>query len=186
MQKIFSKAAATLGTAVLVTGSAAGAATAENRPSAPAAEQGRTSTTTHCAYVLDRLRPGETSSRILRKGCAPSKKELDGAMGTTADTLLLVMYEDANYGGSTKAWYGKYGPCDSEGYGIRDLETTLWNINDKISSWKIGHSRCNYVNMWENASYGGRHAAWKYYTAVPYVGDQLNDRISSVHVHYEP
>ncbi|TDC39461.1 hypothetical protein E1281_38705 [Actinomadura sp. KC345] len=123
---------------------------------------------------------------MLRQGCASSKQELDGTVGAAADTLLLVVYADANYGGLTKYWYGAYGPCDTEGYGIRNLETTFNNINDKISSWSGGHSRCNYVNMWEHAVYQGRHAAWHNYTRVPNVGARMNDRISSIQVHYEP
>ncbi|NKZ03767.1 hypothetical protein [Actinomadura latina] len=192
MNGAVSKAAVVLGAAALLSGAGAGTATAAGRPSErPAATDGKAVTAgraaaTHCAYVLDRMRPGETSSRVLRQGCAPSEKEARGAVGAAADTLLLVMYADANYGGLTKSWYGKYGPCDTEGYGIRNLETTFWNINDKISSWSAGHHSCNYVNMWEDAVYQGRHAAWHNYSRVPYVGSAMNDRVSSVNVHYEP
>ncbi|WP_103342316.1 hypothetical protein [Amycolatopsis sp. CA-126428] len=166
-----------------------GAALLFAAPVPAAAATSEPATGNHCAYLLDRLRPGETASRVLSQSCGPSREETAAALGVAADTLLLTIYEDAGYGGDTVTWYGKYGPCDTAGYSIRDLETQnpfLTNMNDKISSWTAGHSRCNYVNFYEHAVYGGRHQAWHNWTAVSYVGDYINDRTSSINVHYEP
>jgi hypothetical protein len=139
-----------------------------------------------CGAVLDHLHEGQTSSKVLRQDCASSRQSLESELGTNAQTLLMVLYEDANYGGSAKYWYGAFGPCDSEGYGIRDLQQTIFNFNDRISSWQIGSSSCSGVYMYTNAVYSGQLAYWHWWSQVPYVGDAMNDRISSIHISYEP
>ncbi|MFG1943901.1 hypothetical protein [Nonomuraea sp. NPDC048826] len=55
-----------------------------------------------------------------------------------AATLLLEAADHANQGLPRYRWWGYAGPCDTAGYGIRDL------------------------------------------------GDAWNDRVSSMHIHYEP
>ncbi|GIG93260.1 hypothetical protein [Plantactinospora endophytica] len=37
-----------------------------------------------------------------------------------------------------------------------------------------------------DADYSGGHACWHWYSQVPYVGDYVNDKIFSIHIHYAP
>jgi len=170
--------------AVVVPAGAAGAA--GPAPSAAGGDAGQV-----CGVLLDDLAPGQDESDVLREGCADTQAELEqDVLRTAANTHLMTVYEHADYGGAARVWYGAYGPCDSEGYGIKDLSTYPWpgqvNMNDKISSWRIGASSCSAVYMYENAYYGGRSGYWHWWNQVGYVGDALNDRISSIFIHYQP
>jgi hypothetical protein len=156
--------------------------------SAPVAAAGRSpsgpsASTRQCGYVLDRIKPGETSSDVLRQACSSSEDALVSELGVQSNTLLIALYSDANYGGFVYNFWGAFGPCDSAGYGIRNL---AGEFNDRISSWQIGSSSCSGVYMYTDAFYSGQMAYWHWYTQVPYVGDAMNDRISSIHINYEP
>jgi hypothetical protein len=155
----------------------------------PAAAAAKPAGERFCGYVIDRLQKHEDSSRMLRQDCASSKKALEGELGVAADTLLLILYEHANFNtdGLVKYWYGAYGPCDSEGYGIRNISTFFFDINDKISSWQRGAASCSAVYMYPHSEYRGSPSGyWHWYYQVPYVGDDLNDKISSIHINYQP
>ncbi|WP_043633321.1 hypothetical protein [Nonomuraea candida] len=143
-----------------------------------------------CSVLLAPIRPGETFSRVLKEACADTIEQADqaavGAARTSAQaasTLLLEAADNINQGLPRYRWWGSAGPCDTAGYGIRDLGV-MWN--DRISSWRQGHSRCNYLNVWEHNSYQGAKTYWHNWTQVNYVGNAWNDRISSMHIHYEP
>ncbi|MFI6709096.1 hypothetical protein ACIBF7_21850 [Nonomuraea sp. NPDC050478] len=144
--------------------------------------------TRSCSVLLEPIKPGETFSRVVKEVCADTIEKADqaalGGTRTAAEaTLLLEAADNINQGLPRYRWWGYSGPCDTAGYGIRDLGV-MWN--DRISSWRQGHSRCNYLNVWEHNSYQGAKRYWHNWTKVDYVGDAWNDRISSMHIHYEP
>ncbi|WP_433518935.1 hypothetical protein ACQP2T_27540 [Nonomuraea sp. CA-143628] len=138
--------------------------------------------TRYCSVLLDPIKPGEKFSRVVREACADTEEAAAKSAGTTASTLLLQLATDINMGGTVKNWNGTAGPCDTAGYGIRNLG----DFNDTMSSWRQGHSRCNYVNVWTDEAYQGKHTYWHNWTQVNYVGADFNDQITSIHVHYEP
>lgn len=167
--------AAALAAGVAVTAGGAAMAAPRDEPNAKR----------YCAYLLDKIRPGETFSRIRGQSCAPTMRAAKAGAGVSAaSTLLMQLAENANMGGTVKSWSGSQGPCDTAGYGIRNLDDL--DFNDTISSFTTNNSRCNYVNMWTDAAYQGKHAYWYGWTRVDYVGDAVNDQVSSIHVHYEP
>lgn len=144
--------------------------------------------TRHCGVLLAKVRPGETSSKVLKEACSSSQAGMAKALGVQEDVILLSLFKDADFQGDAKNWLGADGPCDSAGYAIPNLHTTLpWNsFDDSISSWYQGTAFCNYVNFWSDPYYSGKHVAWPHYTSVSYVGDYINDQTSSISVHYEP
>ena len=135
----------------------------------------------HCVILLDRLHPGEETSRVLKKTCAdrPDAPALRAASGL--GTLLIIVYQDIRYGGASTAIEGRYGPCDQEGYGIRDLGS--WR--NRLSSFKA-FNWCNFVAAWDNINYGGAYlgdwhsAASDSRLNVDWVGSNANDRIESM------
>ncbi|MGI5270241.1 hypothetical protein ACQEUU_13900 [Nonomuraea sp. CA-218870] len=155
---------------------------------APAAASTNTAPARSCSVLLEPIQPGEKFSRVVKEVCADTIEKADlaalGGTRTAAEaTLLLEAADNINQGLPRYRWWGYAGPCDTAGYGIRDLGVS-WN--DRISSWRQGHSRCNYLNVWENNSYQGAKTYWHNWTKVDYVGAAWNDRISSMHIHYEP
>jgi hypothetical protein len=133
----------------------------------------------HCAVVLDKLRPGQSTSRVLSRTCAD---RADAPVLTTAaatSTLLLVLYEHINYGGASTKIYGSYGPCDAEGYGVSALVSSWRN---RVSSLK-GFNYCNVVEIYNGISYaeflasrgaGGSRLDWDW------VGSYANDKTDSI------
>lgn len=125
-----------------------------------------------CVAVVAPLRPGERVSEVESYQCASKDHPLAEPAGRT---LIMTWYNDDQYrggGGSTRV-YGRYGPCDSEGYGINYVGKD-WN--DKITSFKVWN-RCTYTRAYTDANYGGKCQA--YVGNVPNVGRTLNDHISS-------
>jgi len=133
----------------------------------------------HCAVVLDKLRPGQSSSRVLSQACADRADASALTTAAASSTLLLVLYEHVNFGGASTKIYGAYGPCDAEGYGIRDLGS--WR--NKLSSLK-GFNWCNVVDLYDNINYGGAFLAGFGSCCdrldVPWVSSYANDRTDSI------
>jgi hypothetical protein len=124
----------------------------------------------NCQIVLDKLQPGETTSKVLSSQCTTANQPL---VAPAASALLMTWYVNISYGGDSTTIYGKAGPCDSAGYGIGYVGDA-WN--DTISSFKVWNN-CNYTSAFANKNYGG--ACQKYNANVPFVGSALNDEISS-------
>jgi hypothetical protein len=136
----------------------------------------------YCAVVLAALKPGETVSNILRRGCSSTPEGLRSV--TAGSTFLFSGCEHRDYGSPCFNWSGANGPCRTASYSIVNLANEGWN--DRISSWVVQDSSCSAVKMWEHAAFGGRSAFWHWYTRVPYIGDTLNDRVSSMTLAYQP
>jgi hypothetical protein len=136
-----------------------------------------------CVIVVDKVRPGEQTSHVLRSECASSPTGKAALQRSVSDeTLLMIGYEDADYNtttGDSFGWYGSAGPCDLEGYGIRNIGDD-WN--DKLSSFRT-YGNCEEVNLFEHERYNlfqdGRRGF--YVGDTSYVGF-MNDLTTSIHV----
>lgn len=131
----------------------------------------------HCKVVIDKLRPGETTSRVKSSECVQG----DQAPAALASEIpIITYYEHINWTGSSKTVYGSAGPCDASGYAISDVGdwwSGWWNRN--ISSWRYGNN-CYYQNAYTGLSRTGTCA--HYHGNVGYPGASMNDRISSFRV----
>ena len=133
----------------------------------------------HCVVVLDKLRPGQTSSRVISQTCADRADAPALTMAAATSTLLLVLYEHVNYGGASTRITGAYGPCDAEGYGVSALVSSWRN---RVSSLK-GFNYCNVVEIYNGINYaeflasrgaGGSRLDWDW------VGSYANDKTDSI------
>ena len=133
----------------------------------------------HCVVVLDKLRPGQTTSRVLSQTCADRTDAPALTKAAAASTLLLVLYEHVTYGGASTRITGAYGPCDAEGYGVSALVSSWRN---RVSSLK-GFNYCNVVEIYNGINYaeflalrgaGGSRLDWDW------VGSYANDKTDSI------
>src|SRR5205807_1322823 len=67
-----------------------------------------------CVVVLDKLKPGQKVSNVVSRTCGTAAQ----VKAPNATVLLGEFWYDANYGGNSTQYYGRYGPCDADGYGI--------------------------------------------------------------------
>ncbi|MGP4027456.1 hypothetical protein [Actinomadura sp. 3N407] len=132
--------------------------------------------TRHCRIVLDRLQPGEKFSRVISRTCSDNQADL----GINARVDLMTWYEHADYGGSSTTVKGDYGPCDQEGYGIRDTGIGGFEWRLIISSFKV-YNNCNWSQAYTNTNYGGTVNI--FYQNVRNVGSDMNDKIRSFIIH---
>ncbi|MFF6971211.1 MULTISPECIES: hypothetical protein [Streptomyces] len=103
-----------------------------------------------------------------------AKKGSFGA-ANQANYIRVILFEDANYGGSSYINYGP-GGCRDDGFwnGHHDNLSQV-NFNDRTSSLKTA-SNC-YVELFSAAYFQG---ARQFYTAdTSYVGNAMNDQASS-------
>ncbi len=128
---------------------------------------------THCLIVLDRLHPGEQSSRVLSRHCVQANQPLVAPAGSTH---LMRWWADAGYRGDFTDVDGSSGPCDSTGYGFNYVGDG-WN--DRISSFQV-FNNCTFTRAYSDADYGGVCQAYSGDTS--YVGYALNDAISSLRI----
>jgi hypothetical protein len=136
----------------------------------------------HCQVVLDKVRPGESSSRVLSSQCARAGQTL---VAPRASVPILTIYEHLNYGGRSKTFYGSAGPCDASGYAINDvggipLHPSWWRT--RVSSLYYGNN-CIYQNGYTGFNRTGTCAHYHHNTG--YVGASMNDRIVSFRVSSE-
>jgi hypothetical protein len=132
----------------------------------------------NCQIVLDKLRPGERSSRILSQQCVPAGQPLVAPQGRT---LLMTWYSNANLKGARTNVYGKYGPCDSSGYVISNTNqlgtTSYWGYY--ISSYRV-FSHCYWSTAFSDYA---EHGVCRVFAGnVNYVGYDLNDHVFSFHI----
>jgi hypothetical protein len=125
---------------------------------------------THCVITLH-----GADAPTARCGAAAETGE------ARAGTLLMSWYRDADYDGDTVDLRSTEGPCDAAGYGVSDIGEYLgWAWNDSVSSFRT-FGNCTVVQSFANNNYGG-----DFHTFIgdtPYVGDDWNDRISSILLH---
>jgi hypothetical protein len=144
-----------------------------------------------CRIVLEKIRPGESESRVYSRDCYDRQQEMLAAKKVEpfASTLLMTWYADINFGGRSTFIEGKDGPCDHSGYGIRNVDGWAGGWNDVISSFK-SWNHCNVTWGYTDINYGGLSQKWyNPYGAnsvdaleVSWVGTPENDKISSFRV----
>lgn len=130
----------------------------------------------HCVIVLDKIRPGETTSRVRAHECAVGKLPRIAA----SSTLLMTWYQYTSFGGESTRIEGYDGPCDSSGYGISDVGAGWWGgswWDNRISSFKV-YNHCNWTTYFTNVNYGGDGSASR--GSERDVGDLVDNRISSM------
>lgn len=133
-------------------------------------------TTRHCVILLDKIKPGEDTSRVRAKECAIGKKPEVAANSV----LLMTWYQLTKYGGESTYIEGG-AKCDSEGYGIRDVGAGMWDgpwWNNRISSFKV-YNNCDYTTLYNGYNYGGdRHKSYR--GNENDVGNYMDNRTSSL------
>ncbi|MER6442373.1 hypothetical protein ABT275_39575 [Streptomyces sp. NPDC001185] len=150
------------------------ALTGANSSTASAATAG-TREARNCVIVLDRLQPGETSSRVLSRTCTTDTGSAQAQPSSIQSTLLMTWYADANQSGASTQIRGSSGGCDASGYGIAYVGDD-WN--DRISSYKL-FGTCNTVDAYDTSNYGNEIYFCGICSAdnIPW---SANDRISSM------
>ena len=97
---------------------------------------------------------------------------------------MLKAWADINYGGSSvelrQSGMGGVANCDPDGYRWDSLPSG-WN--DRISSIR-GYHNCIYIRGYADSNTSGKCA--KYVADVAYVGDAMNDKISSLRTQSAP
>jgi hypothetical protein len=174
--------------AMSLTSVAALASPAAAAPSNPASAA-------HCAAVLDKVRPGESESRILRRACASTPEGARVALSAAtpgfaplAATALMTWFEHAEYsvagGGSSYTFYGNYGTCDGLGYSIPNITKAAGRFwHDRISSFKA-YGDCNLVTLYRGNDYteGGIFYRTQAQPHLDVPGGLMNDRADSLKV----
>lgn len=125
-----------------------------------------------CYIVLAKLKPGESTSRVVSSECITGNQRRT----TTAGTLLMTWYFDADFvtpaaGGIE----GEAGGCDFDGYRLSTIGLTM---SRNISSYKLWNN-CFWFKGWTNFNFTGSTPGWVAGTAKPYIGDLLNDNLRS-------
>jgi hypothetical protein len=124
----------------------------------------------HCVITLH-----AADAPIARCGAAAETR------AARAGTLLMTWYLDPDYTGDRTDIRSGEGPCDAAGHGVSDIGGYLgWNWNEAISSFRT-FSNCAVVEGFAGNNYSGDFRTWVGDT--PYLGDDWNDRISSLLVH---
>ncbi|MCX4582919.1 hypothetical protein [Streptomyces sp. NBC_01481] len=143
--------------------------------SAAAGTPGGAASETHCVIVVDKVKPGETVSKVVPRGCftgSESAARAEAAVPVAAaETHLMTWAEHADYGGAYTHIYGSAGPCDSAGYSFRP--GSWWS--SRLSSFLV-EGGCNKSYL------SGPRGNGSFDSDVPYVGDTLNDAVTYIKV----
>ncbi|MEU1534010.1 hypothetical protein [Streptomyces fagopyri] len=133
----------------------------------------------NCVIVLDKLQPGQTSSRVLSRSCTTGTASAQAQPSGIQSTLLMTWYADANQSGASTQIRGSSGGCDASGYGIAYVGDD-WN--DRISSYKL-FGTCNSIDAYDTSDYGNEIYFCGICSAdnIPW---SANDRISSMWVYH--
>jgi len=124
-----------------------------------------------CVTVVKKV-PGKNKTEVVSNQCSADPSSL---RRPTDSNLLVTFYADANYGIPFSEVRADDGPCDSEGYGLSDLD----DINDEIgiSSYIIG-SDCNEQIYYDDTDFDG--SASGHLNDNPWVGEPWNDNLLSM------
>ncbi|MFH8403159.1 hypothetical protein ACH4FX_00095 [Streptomyces sp. NPDC018019] len=158
MKPVLRPALAVAALALAATATAVAPATAAAAPQHTTATQGK-----YCTYIVD----------TGQGGCFDTRAQAARFGGTRADYKVLgKMWTDANSGGRELALRGSVG-C---GWRYPEFNAlSKWDFNDNISS--VEGVTCP-ITLWEHADFRG--AKQTYHGYVPYIGDAMNDKASSV------
>ncbi|MEU6820109.1 hypothetical protein ABZ921_05735 [Streptomyces atriruber] len=105
----------------------------------------------HCITVLEKLAPGERTSRVAERKCTREGESLAQLRGRMVPRELLVKYWDGTYfDGDSDEIRGRDGGCDAAGYGVPDMGA----FNNRVSSFRT-FGTCNSVQLFDKPSYDG-------------------------------
>jgi hypothetical protein len=149
----------------------------------------------YCYTVVEKIHPPEPDTRIVSTVCSsrhapgsvlPDTVSPDGAI-PAGDTLLVIFFQDAGFGGAWDAISGSDGPCDNAGYGLRDLR----QINDSsadsnpgvggISSYQL-YNNCDQSDYFQQPNFSRFCEIDVIGTNIGYVGDACNDNLRSMKI----
>jgi hypothetical protein len=117
----------------------------------------------HCQVVLGKATSSTEGSPIVSTKCVHDGEQL---MAPASSTLLAIAWDQYNFSGASLNIYGNDGPCDGEGYGIRNVGfiyapgTHPGDWNDRIRSWRV-FNRCDYSSAFRDQDFGGYCGEYK-------------------------
>ncbi|MCP2271173.1 hypothetical protein LV75_003685 [Actinokineospora diospyrosa] len=131
-------------------------------------------TETHrvCQTVLAPLAPGETASKVLSKRCFDEPVNAAAQRRPLPDELLVTFYEDEGQGGDESEVYGGE-TCDSEGYGISDMDD-VQDETDGVSSYTL-FGDCDVSEKFDDYDFEGSSSGLIFGQNQPWVGATWND-----------
>lgn len=124
----------------------------------------------YCQLVIAKPSGNEATSKVLSQNCANQPLQSEGG------TLLMRLYTDAHFKGSSTTITGKDGPCDAKGYTISNIGSK-WGTH--VSSYRV-YNNCNISFAYREANRKG--ACSPFQGDVPYVGSGLNDHLFPFHI----
>jgi hypothetical protein len=133
----------------------------------------------YCAVVVDKAPSRHHASRVVTRACADSPEAAPLRTARADNTLLVTVYQDANYGGAQTSIYGRGGPCDSSGYSLNDTGGANSAVNG-ISSYRL-FSNCNKSAVFTGTG-GSGTGSGVLGGDQSYVGDAWNDNVNSMKV----
>jgi uncharacterized protein with PIN domain len=134
-----------------------------------------------CATLYERLKPGETVSRVKARACGGSQAEARAELAALTCCLsykLMTVYQHDNLEGLDDVMYGDF-PCDPVGYGFSDLRPAHNNVGG-ITSYEL-HNLCGQSLLYNGHSFAQMCNGFRA-TSVGYVGTSCNDRIFSARI----
>ncbi|MDI5979656.1 hypothetical protein [Amycolatopsis magusensis] len=132
-----------------------------------------------CQVVLHKLKPGQETSDVAFSRCSDNPDEFR----TSGWIILANLYVDADYRGRVIYLSGLDGPCDSAGYGWRDLSDIAPDgsgADNTVSSFRVLEG-CTWSQMYDGVNYSGdvKYGHGNY----AFIGHEMNDRMSSMILH---
>ena len=104
------------------------------------------------------------------------------ALDTSGYDLLVTFFQHEYYayGGAYSTVGGRYGTCDTLGYGLSNLTYINIGVVYGISSYRLNGS-CYRANYWTETGYDG-YTKYKYGQNNPFVGVTWNDHLYSMQI----
>lgn len=134
--------------------------------------------TTYCMVVIDKLKPGQSASRVESRSCADSPTA--SAVRVPAEDVALATFfenEDFDEGGYYTTVVGHDGTCDKSGYGLTDMTGVELAVNGITSYYVWGN--CTASRLYTDTYYGGTQSP-VFYGDVANVGQVFNDNFYSM------
>ncbi|MBM7776068.1 hypothetical protein JOD54_006272 [Actinokineospora baliensis] len=131
-------------------------------------------TETHrvCQTVLAPLAPGEQASKVLSKRCFDEPVAARAQRQPLPDELLVTFYEEAGQTGDESEVYGG-DTCDSEGYGISDMDD-VQDEADGVSSYTL-FGDCDVSEKFSDYDFEGTSSGLIFGQNQSWVGAEWND-----------
>lgn len=174
-------------TAVLGLSGIGASAHAAGRAAAGTATPGTTSAPApglrSCSALVE-LVPGTREARIGAITCVSGSVP---PVPRTADpcgcpTKLITFWRDLNSAGPSVDLYGRYGPCDLDGYAFADLTS----VHDQVggaSAYRM-YNTCTISERFSGKGFTGTYSGLIYGQNQPWVGNAWNDRrMMSLSIH---